>query len=140
MGTKNNPGKFDCHAAADPDEPMFVLLGRDRMGCVLVRVWADMREAAGETPEKVAEARACADAMEAWLQKLGKHPYGEVETSVALRSASDALIDSVLSKRVCDRCGVHIGKRAIARPSGSLDSGFCSKCWGEVYLPQILKE
>jgi hypothetical protein len=76
MGTRNNPGKFDCYAAADPDEPMFVLLGRDRMGCVLVRVWADMREAAGEAPEKVAEARVCADAMEAWLQKLGKHPYG----------------------------------------------------------------
>src|SRR5579864_2079435 len=88
MGTKNNPGKFDCHAAADPDEPMFVLLGRDRMGCVLVRVWADMREAAGETPEKVAEARACADAMEAWLQKLGKHPYGS-DQNVTLDEMSE---------------------------------------------------
>ena len=29
MGTKNNPGKFDCYEHAKPDEPMFVLLGRD---------------------------------------------------------------------------------------------------------------
>ncbi|HAW11807.1 MAG TPA: aspartate decarboxylase, partial [Chloroflexi bacterium] len=29
MGTKNNPGKFDCYDDAHPDEPMFVLLGRD---------------------------------------------------------------------------------------------------------------
>ena len=26
MGTKNNPGKFDCYANAKPDEPLFVLL------------------------------------------------------------------------------------------------------------------
>lgn len=30
MGTKNNPGAFDCYANAEPDEPMFVLLGRDK--------------------------------------------------------------------------------------------------------------
>ena len=44
MGTKNNPGAFDCHAAAEPDEPMFVLLGRDPMAGLLVRLWAKMRE------------------------------------------------------------------------------------------------
>lgn len=27
MGSKNNPGKYDCYEAADPDEPMFILLG-----------------------------------------------------------------------------------------------------------------
>lgn len=30
MGTKNNPGEFDCYANAAPDEPMFILLGRDQ--------------------------------------------------------------------------------------------------------------
>ena len=29
MGTKNNPGQFDCYRNAEPDEPMFVLLARD---------------------------------------------------------------------------------------------------------------
>jgi hypothetical protein len=66
MATKNNPGKYDCYMNAAPDEPMFVLLGRDKMAPALVREWAAKREAAGETAEKVAEARACAVAMERW--------------------------------------------------------------------------
>jgi hypothetical protein len=72
MGTKNRPGKFDCYENADPDEPMFVLLGRDPMAGYLVRKWAWMREVEGEPPLKVAEARACADALDAWAKKLGK--------------------------------------------------------------------
>lgn len=43
MGTKNNPGKFDCYENADPDEPMFVLLGRDRLAPSLVNIWAMIR-------------------------------------------------------------------------------------------------
>lgn len=66
MGTKNNPGAFDCYDNALPDEPMFVLLGRDRDAPSLVRLWAMVREARGETLEKAAEARACANAMEKW--------------------------------------------------------------------------
>jgi hypothetical protein len=74
MGTKRNPGRFDCYAAAHPNEPMFVLLGRDPMAGNLVRRWADMREEAGEDAEKVAEARACADAMDRFARSLGKEP------------------------------------------------------------------
>jgi hypothetical protein len=32
MGTKNNPGSYDGHKAAESDEPMFVLLARDPLG------------------------------------------------------------------------------------------------------------
>ncbi len=64
MGTKNNPGAFDCYANAGPDEPMFVLLARDPFAPILVRLWADLRAQAAGNPSKVAEARACADAME----------------------------------------------------------------------------
>jgi hypothetical protein len=78
MGTKNNPGKFDCYEKAEPDEPLFVLLARDPSASVLVRVWADTAHAAMHggftgglvmdvSDEKIAEAYACADAMEAWL-------------------------------------------------------------------------
>jgi len=63
MGTKNNPGTFDCYDNAEPDEPMFVLLARDPQAPRLVRSWADVRAMA---VAKVAEARACADAMDAW--------------------------------------------------------------------------
>lgn len=67
MGTKNNPGKFDCLASAEPDEPLFVLLARDEDAPTLVRKWARMREKAGTaTPEKIEEARTCADDMEEW--------------------------------------------------------------------------
>jgi len=74
MATKNNPGPFDCYENAKPDEPMFVLLGRDANAGLLVRLWADIREQRGEDPAKVAEARAVADQMDAWAKKLGKTP------------------------------------------------------------------
>lgn len=72
MGTKNKPGDFDCYANAAPDEPMFVLLGRDPMAPFLVRVWADAREKSGEDSRKVKEARDCADAMEEYAIARGK--------------------------------------------------------------------
>lgn len=72
MGTKNNPGDHDCYERADPDEPMFVLLGRDPAAPHLVRWWAQMREREGADPEQLAEARRCADAMEQWAVDRGK--------------------------------------------------------------------
>lgn len=72
MSTKNNPGKFDCFSAAEPDEEMFVLLGRDPMAGSLVRAWATQRAVRGEDEAKVAEARACAHKLDAWAVKLGK--------------------------------------------------------------------
>src|SRR6266536_713389 len=73
MGTKNKPGNFDCYANADPDEPMFILLGRDPFAPALVDMWAASRAIDGEVPAKTDEAIHCADAMREWLTKLGKH-------------------------------------------------------------------
>lgn len=66
MGTKNNPSPFDCYASADPDEPMFVLLARDPMAPILVRLWADLRSHLAGNRSKVNAARMCAAAMEDW--------------------------------------------------------------------------
>lgn len=44
MGTKNNPGAFDCYANALPDEPMFTLLARDLQFYSLVSRWANHRQ------------------------------------------------------------------------------------------------
>lgn len=73
MGTKNNPGTFDCYENAEPDEPMFVLLGRDLDAPRLVEEWAESRErritrkmpvqVIEREEAKVAEARECAAAM-----------------------------------------------------------------------------
>jgi hypothetical protein len=68
MGTKNNPGNFDCYANAEPDEPMFVLLARDKDAPLLVRLWAELRMRAGEDPDKVHEALICAYHMEDWRE------------------------------------------------------------------------
>ena len=74
MGTKNNPGKFDCYANAAPDEPMFVLLGRDRHAATLVRVWALLRSREGEDEAKIAEALKCANTIDDWQRSLGRNP------------------------------------------------------------------
>jgi hypothetical protein len=76
MGTKNNPGKFDCYANAEPDEPIFILLGRDYHGYRAVLKWAKDREDLinmGLKPESdreiVAEARECAEQMRIYYQR-----------------------------------------------------------------------
>lgn len=69
MGTKNNPGEFDCYANAEPDEPMFILLARDPLAPRLVRQWAVERQMRGDFDEaKLQEAIECADAMQAWRE------------------------------------------------------------------------
>lgn len=79
MGTKTNPGAWDCYANAEPDEPFFVLLARDQVAPDAVETWADLREhalrefyGAMTGPEffaeldQIAEARKCALEMRAW--------------------------------------------------------------------------
>lgn len=75
MGTKNKPGSYDCYANAHPDEPMFVLLGRDPAAAAIVRLWTSLRDRLGEKDRgMLTEATACADAMEAWAREHGKDP------------------------------------------------------------------
>ena len=40
MGTKDQPNDNDCYEAAEPDEPLFVLLARDKQAPELVLKWA----------------------------------------------------------------------------------------------------
>ena len=76
MGTKNNPGRKDCHAMAEPDEPLFTLLARDKHAPTLVWLWAVLRELDGEEPAKVHEARQCAVDMIDFQVERGKRPIG----------------------------------------------------------------
>lgn len=85
MGTKNNPGLYDCHAKAAGDEPVFTLLARDPLAPKLIEIWAalaghnfaaaeallwDAVKLASALPKerqaKVLEAFACADEMTEW--------------------------------------------------------------------------
>ena len=92
MATKNNPGQFDCYANAHPDEPMFVLLGRDKHAAALVRMWAIMRHADGEHIDKVQEAFACAELMRQYASNLGKLPLS-VPDAMDILSAPVQLVD-----------------------------------------------
>ena len=77
MGTKVNPGDYDCYEKAEPDEPMFILLARDPWAAGTVRHWARIQIVTDEQPQsKIDEAMACADAMEKWReeQKDGWNP------------------------------------------------------------------
>jgi hypothetical protein len=74
MGTKNNPSRYDCMKAAEPDEPYFVLLGRDRDAAALVREWAMKRSAEGESGDKVMEALSTAAAMEKFAMEYHSRP------------------------------------------------------------------
>lgn len=83
MGTKNQPGKFDCYNNALPDEPMFVLLARDPEFYDLVHQWARKRQRdieCGERPDSdwpvVQEAYDCAIAGQRWR----KENYGAWRT------------------------------------------------------------
>ena len=66
MGTKNNPGAYDCYDDAGDDEPLFVLLARDPHAPMLVDLWASLRELHAGNPSKVKEARDCAMLMRNW--------------------------------------------------------------------------
>lgn len=67
MGTKQNPGQFDCLDKIAPDEPYFVLRAKDPLAADLVADWVDR---ASRTllhePDKLMEAQFCVDAMRQW--------------------------------------------------------------------------
>jgi hypothetical protein len=83
MGTKNNPGKFDCYQAAEPDEPMFVLLARDKHAPTLIWLWSVMRKLDGEDPAKVQEAGDCVMAMFEWQKAHGRPATGIGQAALA---------------------------------------------------------
>lgn len=83
MGTKNNPGGFDCYVNAEPDEPLFVLLGRDKHAPTLVWLWATLRELDGEDPETVKEARECVTAMLEWAHDHDRQSVGLGQATLA---------------------------------------------------------
>ena len=94
MGTKNNPGKYDCYRKADPDEPIFTLRGKDVSAPYLVQMWAavrqgdfvkvlDILEEMGADPriralvgqcEKFEECDEVAAAMREWRRRLDAEP------------------------------------------------------------------
>lgn len=68
--------------SAGPDEPVFPLLGRDPMAGILIRLWAHLRQDAGEDPATVEDALHIAAACEQWAVANGK----EAKVKAAIQS------------------------------------------------------
>lgn len=69
MGTKTNPGKYDCYSKAGPDEPLFVLRAKDPLAPMLVFLWSVLRMLdmhPGADMGQVEEAQDCAQEMVKW--------------------------------------------------------------------------
>lgn len=90
MGTKAKPGRFDCYGAALPDEPLFVLLGRDPLAPLVVRMWADLRELTRGRSQKVSDAGDCSLAMENW-RKVNEAPSTEAAGQFLRRTYLNAV-------------------------------------------------
>lgn len=99
MGTKANPGKFDCYAKAEPDEPLFILLARDRWAPALVEIWTILRDSEARQLgpaelekhlAKITEAVECRGDMKRWAR--GKQLETRT-TKEALKVLLSELID-----------------------------------------------
>lgn len=102
MGTKINPGEFDCMAKALPNEPFFILLARDSAAAGLVREWAGHRRGlieGGVRPRedirKVHEAQRLAAQMDAWREDPDN--IAALRHQKATRSHADKLAEKMAS-------------------------------------------
>ena len=120
MGTRIAPGRFDCHAAALPDEPQFTLLARDPLAGFLVSIWSSLRMAADVEAarakfrkmrdvaaahywtdpdvEKASEALDCAMAMFAW-RKENDGRWRDAPPAAAHDPVAEALGAAVMALR-----------------------------------------
>lgn len=65
MGTKAEPGQFDCYLKAEDDEPLFTLRAKDPIAPFLVQVWRCLR--GGNTEAAILNVR---DAARAWEREV----------------------------------------------------------------------
>jgi hypothetical protein len=101
MGTKNEPGAYDCYAKLGPDEPYFLLRAKDPVAPYLTMMWAASRKGdwagcldlvtamtinediaariGSDDNPKLGEARACARSMDEWRKR--KERDDDAETS-----------------------------------------------------------
>lgn len=74
-----------CLNQSQDDEMLFVLCARDPMAPDLVERWASQAERHGTAGAKIAEARACAEAMRAWKKRDDQNRSIEVaQTNLGL--------------------------------------------------------
>ena len=97
MGTKTDPGDYDCYAKAAEDEPIFVLRASDPLSPKLVRKWVSMSIETTKHNDKFIkkwmEAMNVATEMEFW-----KH---NEKSRVQAAKPSEPESDSLIMQYVC---------------------------------------
>ena len=67
MGTKIEPGEYDCYGKATDDEPIFTLRANDTCAPALVRIWVGMQLRTNDfKTNKCLDALTIAEDMEKW--------------------------------------------------------------------------
>jgi hypothetical protein len=115
MWSKSKPGPFDRYAEAAPEEPVFVLLGRDPVSTFLVSLWIGVHGVmGGNSPAEALDAAQCSLALEQWARAHG----GDVNRALqgflhVLRNTQFAEFASYGMPCVkCDNSGVWIRQGA----------------------------
>jgi len=91
MGTKTQPGQFDCYAALEPDEPFFVLKATDVSAPLAVFLWAELyrerKQRAGQwnakAVDRYCEAHLIGNQMYEWRAKKARELDKPIPFSVA---------------------------------------------------------
>jgi hypothetical protein len=78
MGTKQDPSRFDGYGKAEPDEPVFTLIGRDPAAPALIREWVRHHQNAKTDGTQLMEALAVADEMDRWRMERASRPQPPV--------------------------------------------------------------
>ncbi len=106
MGTKTDPGFFNCYGEAAADEPLFTLLARDPDAPLVVEIWARVREARTGPTDRTREALDVAMRMRQWRLRNVAAPEQTCQTfpppadTIEQRSASrvPTLLQRVLAR------------------------------------------
>lgn len=91
MGTKLNPSPYDCYHKALPDEPIFVLLGRDEHAPEVVSYWAHLRAGGSPRVKSVSLPPTDSKALEALrcAQEMHRYRTARMDTAPAFQSTTD---------------------------------------------------
>lgn len=95
MGTKSNPGQFDCYAKLEPDEPHFVLRGKDPVGAYLVSAWVALRAGDLDSALKI-----LMEADSAWKASCRTNLPRDSEKSIEAEQCAKQMLDWYLAKRL----------------------------------------
>lgn len=88
-----------CINKSKPDEPVFVLCGRDPIAPDIVLMWAKSAEFLGaHSPEKIAEARSLAQAMRDWKLENPKLPGKIAQSRPPYLGADDATMQEIFRR------------------------------------------